>query len=192
MRRPEHTPARGASSRTDHARTASRRLIGGSRLRDSPAIQARLSASVRAGYNRQRRERQDQASDGAVALDCQCGQHGRQPTSALRRSQAEAGCFARTIRGRRNPGRRTTEPSNVLRPRVRLPARFIRRGRRCANRHPERTKARYETGLSCVGDPSGIRTRRHSASRCAPRGASGGVGPTRISWVIGQNVWMGC
>jgi len=32
MRRPEHTPARGASSRTDHARTASRRLIGGSRL----------------------------------------------------------------------------------------------------------------------------------------------------------------
>ena len=42
MRRPEHTPARGASSRTDHARTASRRLIGGSRLsRDRGAAEER-------------------------------------------------------------------------------------------------------------------------------------------------------
>ena len=56
MRRPEHTPARGASSRTDHARTASRRLIGGSRLRNrgaqitaSPDVTARVAARRRIG-----------------------------------------------------------------------------------------------------------------------------------------------
>ncbi|MFJ6271324.1 hypothetical protein ACIQG8_15205, partial [Pseudarthrobacter oxydans] len=44
-RRPEHTPARGASSRTGHARTASRRLIGGSRLRARGYLRDGVSAA---------------------------------------------------------------------------------------------------------------------------------------------------